>query len=482
MNRPGPRSRGNLNSGPVLRTLLVFSAPTLASNILQSLNGSVNSVWVGRLIGEDALAATANANVVMFLVFAAVFGFGMAATVKVGQAFGAHDVDAARRTFGSAIGFCSLLAVVIAVAGWILAAPLLTALATPGDAYDLALTYLRVIFVAMPASMISVMFAMSLRGAGDSRTPLLFMLLSVGLDVVFNPMLISGFGPFPRLGIAGSALSTALASIISMAAMVTYVYARDLPLRLRGHEIGYLVPKRSELGYIVAKGLPMGAQMLLISAAGIIMVGLVNREGLLASAAYGASLQLWTYLQMPAMAISAAVSAMAAQAIGAGLTARLGEINRSGIALNLAMTGTLTLLLMLFDRPALELFLGPGSPAVPLARHIQLLASWSFMLFGVTIVLFGTMRAGGVVIAPLIVLGVAMYPGRLGFYYLAYPHFGPDALWLSFPVGSVIAATLAVVAYRMPGWRTHMRAIPPGEASEEALADSEVSGRMEPLM
>lgn len=482
MNRSGAPPRGNLNSGPVLRTLLMFSAPTLVSNILQSLNGSVNSVWVGRLIGEDALAATANANVVMFLVFAAVFGFGMAATVKVGQAFGAHDVDAARRTFGSAIGFCSLLAMVIAVAGWILAAPLLKALATPGDAYDLALTYLRVIFIAMPATMISVMFAMSLRGAGDSRTPLLFMLLSVGLDIVFNPMLISGFGPFPRLGIAGSALSTALASIISMMAMIGYVYAKDLPLRLRGPEIGYLIPRRSELGYILTKGLPMGAQMLLISAAGIIMVGLVNREGLLASAAYGASLQLWTYLQMPAMAISAAVSAMAAQAIGAGLNSRLGEVSRAGIILNLAMTGTLTALLMLFDRPALELFLGPGSPAVPLARHIQLIASWSFMLFGVTIVLFGTMRAGGVVIAPLIVLGIAMYPGRLGFYYLAYPHFGQDALWMSFPVGSVIAVALAIAAYRMPGWRRHMRVIPPGEASEEAQADSELSGRMEPLM
>lgn len=482
MTKAGPPARGNLNNGPVMHTLLLFSAPTLVSNILQSLNGSVNSVWVGRLLGEDALAATANANVVMFLVFAAVFGFGMAATVKVGQAFGAHNVDAARRTFGSAIGFCSLLAVTIATAGWFLAPALLTALATPGEAYELALAYLRVIFIAMPASMVSVMFAMSLRGAGDSRTPLLFMLLSVALDVVFNPMLIAGIGPFPRLGIAGSALSTALAAIISMIAMVAYVYVKDLPLRLRGAELGYLIPRRDELGYILTKGLPMGAQMLLISAAGIIMVGLVNREGLLASAAYGASLQLWTYLQMPAMAISAAVSAMAAQAIGAKLVSRLGEINRAGIVLNLAMTGALTALLLLFDRPALELFLGPGSPAVPLARHIQLIASWSFMFFGVTIVLFGTMRAGGVVIAPLIVLGIAMYPGRLGFYYLAYPHLGQDALWLSFPLGSLIAVALAIVAYRQPGWRRHMHAIPPAEAAEEALADSDLSGRMEPLM
>jgi len=76
------------------------------SNVLQTLNGSINAIWVGRLLGESALAATANANVVMFLLFAAVFGFGMATTVRVGQYFGARDIDAARRTFGAGIGFC----------------------------------------------------------------------------------------------------------------------------------------------------------------------------------------------------------------------------------------------------------------------------------------------------------------------------------------------------------------------------------------
>ena len=76
----------------------------LLSNILQSLTGTINSIWVGRLIGEDALAATANANIIMFLVAGAAFGFGMAATVKIGQRFGARDIDGARRTFGTAVG------------------------------------------------------------------------------------------------------------------------------------------------------------------------------------------------------------------------------------------------------------------------------------------------------------------------------------------------------------------------------------------
>lgn len=472
----------DLTRGPILRTLLVFSAPTLASNILQSLNGSINSVWVGQLLGESALAATANANVVMFLVFSAVFGFGMAATVKVGQAFGAGDADAARRTFGTAIGFCLGLSVLVAVAGWLLAPALLHAMSTPPEILDFALPYLRVVFVAMPAALMTVMVGMGLRGAGDATTPLVYMIVSVVLDVALNPLLIAGIGPFPRMGIAGAALATAIASYAAMAGLLVHVYARNLPLRLRGPELGYLMPRRAELAYIVAKGLPTGAQMLLVSMAGIVMLGLVNREGALASAAYGASLQVWTYLQMPAMAISAALSAMAAQAIGAGLSGRLGRITRAGLLLNLAITGGMTGLLLAFDRPVLALFLGTGSPAVDLARHIQFLASWSYVLFGLTIVLFGTMRAGGAVLSPLLVLAIALYPGRIGFYALAYPVMGPDALWLSFPVGSLIAVALAALAYRRPGWRAKARAVPDEECEEKTRADGEPAGRMAPSL
>jgi len=306
--------------------------------------------------------------------------------------------------------------------------------------------------------------------------------MSSVLDIGLNPLLINGYGPIPTMGIAGSALATAIASIASMAGIVTYVYVKDLPLRLRGAELKWLWPRRDELGYILTKGLPMGAQMLVISAAGIIVIGLVNREGILVSAAYGAALQLWTYLQMPAMAISAAVSAMAAQAIGANLGDRLGKISRWGVVLNLSVTGTLCAMILLFDRPALELFLGASSPSVDEARHIQFLASWSYVIFGVTMVLFGTMRAGGVVWTPLIILSLALYPVRLGFYYAFYPVLGADALWLAFPVSSAFAVVLSVYAYRKPGWRAQARAVPDAECEEETHLDAETAGRMAPTI
>jgi len=472
--------KGDLTEGPIFRTLMLFAVPTLLSNALQSLSGTVNSIWVGRLIGEEALAATANANIIMFLVAATAFGFGMAGTVKIGQRFGARNIDGARRTFGSAVGFCSVLMVAIAAIGWLAAPLLLTLLETPGEAYPLALTYLRLIFLSMPFMMVSVILTMGLRGTGDSRTPLIFMGVTVVLDAIFNPMLISGFGPFPKLGIAGSALSTILASLTSFISMIVYVYAKDLPLRLRGAELRYLKPTRDELGFIVGKGLPMGAQMLLMSAAGIIVVGLVNREGLLLTAAYGAAMQLFTYIQMPAMAIGGAVSAMAAQFIGARKWDRLSHVTRAGVLINFGMTGAVTLLLLLFDRPALGLFLGPDSPAVPMARHIQFLASWNFVFFGVTMVMTATMRAGGAVWVPLWILGIALYPVRLGFYWLTYARLGADAIWLSFPVAAFAALVMAWWAYRFTGWRERAIAETEEEAQEQAQAEGQPAGRFAP--
>ena len=182
--------RGDLTQGPIFATLILFSVPTLVSNILQSLNGTVNSIWVGRLIGEEALAATANANIIMFLLSSAGFGLGMAGTVRIGQRFGARNVEGARRTLGTALGFCFLLTLAISTLGWFVAPGLLDLLATPVEAYQLALDYLRMIFVAMPLMIVVIILTMGLRGAGDARTPLIFMALAVLLDVGLNPFQI----------------------------------------------------------------------------------------------------------------------------------------------------------------------------------------------------------------------------------------------------------------------------------------------------
>jgi len=196
----------------------------------------------------------------------------------------------------------------------------------------------------------------------------------------------------------------------------------------------------------------MGLQMIVASVAALVMLGLVNHQGSIAVAAYGAVNQLWNYIQMPAMAIAAAVSAMAAQNIGAGLWHRVDRIARAGVVVNLGLTGSLVLALTIADRSVLGVFLADPA-AIAIARHINLLTSWSFVLIGITIVLFAVPRANGATMAPLLVMTVALIPGRLGVAFLLSGLLGPDAVWWSFPIGSAIAISLAFAYYVWGGWR-----------------------------
>ncbi len=472
----------DLTQGAIGRTLVMFALPTLGANVLQSLNGSINAVWIGRLIGEDALAASANANLIMFLMFAFGFGFGMAATILVGQSMGRRDLTGARRAFGTGLGLFSVVSILIGAIGWLATPWLVHILGTPPSSAPYAVAYLRVIFLAMPPIFLGLLISTALRGIGDSMTPFYFMIANVLIDAGLNPFFIRGFGPVPPLGIAGSALTTLIANYVVLVGVVIYIYVRHLPIALRGAELRFLIPDPALLRIIAAKGLPMGLQMLVMTLSGLLMMGLVNRQGVDVTAAYGVAQQLWTYVQMPAMAVGTAVSAMAAQNIGAKRWDRVGRITWSGLWINVALTGSVVMLLMLFDRPAFALFVGSNSPAIPIARHIHLIGTWSFILFGITMVLFSTIRANGMVLAPLLILTFGVLVMRIGFAWSLLSWLGPDVLWWSFPTGSMVTMILAALYYRFGDWRraTLLSDTIAEEARETILSESEPGGRLNP--
>jgi Na+-driven multidrug efflux pump len=186
---------------------------------------------------------------------------------------------------------------------------------------------------------------------------------------------------------------------------------------------------------------------------------------------------------MPAMALGAAVSAMASQNIGAGLWDRVGRVTRVGIVQSLLITGALIVLMTLADRTLLGLFMGSNSPALPIARHIHLVATWNFLLFGVTMVLFATVRANGAVWAPLIILAIGVIPVRFGWIFATYGWLGADAIWSSFPVTSFLNLALALGYYLQGGWKKARMQIGPvdeQECVEEALATREAGGALKP--
>jgi putative MATE family efflux protein len=443
----------DLTEGSIAKTMLLFALPTLGSSALQSLNGSINAVWVGRFLGEEALAATANGNILMFIMISFVFGFGMAATIFIGQAMGQNDDVKVKRTMGTALGSIIPISILLSAIGWIFAPTLLDLLGTPPTAFELALTYLRMIFIAMPVTLTFTLMMMALRGTGDSTTPLWFIAMSVVIDLILTPTLILGLGPFPEWGIFGSAVATAVANTLALIGMVITMYWRGSVLTLSMPELRFLRADFGILKSMFSKGLPMGLQMIVISTAALTMLSLINREGVQTTAAYSATQQLWTYVQMPAMALSAAASAMVAQNIGANQWSRVAGITRWGLIFNVILTGTMIGILTIFDKTILSLFLGSDSAAVPVGRHIQTMATWGFLFFGIAQVFFGTMRANGYVIWPLLVMVISMYPVRLGFAFGMYPLLGADALWLSFPAGMVATAVMGAGLYLYGGWR-----------------------------
>jgi putative MATE family efflux protein len=446
-----------LTEGPIGAGLFRFALPILFANVLQSLNGSVNSIWVGRGLGEAALTATSNANTVMFLLIGAAFGVALAATILIGQSIGANNMAETKRVVGTSATFFAAISVAMAIAGLVLCRPLLIAMSTPPDSLELAVAYMRVIFLAVPFLYMYAFVMAVLRGAGDSKTPFYFMLLSVGIDIALNPVFIFGLGPVPRLGIAGSALATFIAQAVSLAALIRHLYRRHHLLCLHREELKLLKIDWAVAATLVRKGIPMSAQMLVMSLSGVLMITLVNRFGVDTTAAFGAALQIWNYIQMPAFAVGMAVSAMTAQNVGARKWDRVTRIARVGVLYSVILTGSIVLAIELLDRHIFALFLPAASAALTIASHMNRIVTPSFIFFGISVALFGVVRATGAVIAPVVVLTISLLLVRYPLAQLFLERYQVDAVWWSFPLSSVLSSILALLYYRFGGWRSaHM--------------------------
>ncbi len=443
----------SLTEGSIPRALLAFSLPILYGNVLQSINGSVNAVWVGKFLGEASLAAVGNSNVVMFLLFGVMFGFSMAATIMVGQCMGARNIAEAKRVVGSSAVFFLGLSLAMSLLGFVLAQSLVTWLHTPPDALPLALTYMRIIFLALPF-MGGLFFLMAvLRGTGDSKTPFKYLAMAVALDIMLNPLLIFGWGPVPRLGIGGSAIATLIAQALSFFALVAHLYRTRHFLCIHRNELYLFRVDWSLVRLLVTKGIPMGLQMFVVSSSMIALISLVNRFGSEETAAFNAAMQLWNYVQMPALAIGAAASSMAAQNVGAEKWDRVGKVAGTGVLFNFLMVGSLVAIIYVFNKSALSLFLPANGAALAVSAHLNAIVIWSFLFFGTSIVLFGVVRATGAVMPPLIILVISLWLIRVPFAFSVLSRWHADAIWWSFPISSVISMLLAIAYYRFGGWR-----------------------------
>lgn len=447
------KPRPSLTEGPIAKTLILFSLPILLGNVLQTLNGSINAIWIGKYLGEGGLAATSNANIIMFFLISSIFGIAMAAVIMIGQNLGGQKIDEAKKVVGTSAVFFLILSIVVALFGLLFSHTILEWMNTPEDVKDLAVTYTRIIFAGVPFMFGFNLIMAILRGSGDAKTPFYFLLLSAVLDVVLNPLLIQGMGPFPKMGIAGSAVATFVAQLISFVLLIVYLYQKKYFLRITKKDIPLLRINWMIIRTLIQKGLPMGLNMVVVSLSNLILIHLVNSYGSESTAAFGVAMQISSYVQMPAMAIGGAVTSMAAQNIGAGKWDRVNRITWTGVGVNIMMTGLIVVLLHLFNREVVSLFLPPEGKAIAIGVHINNLTLWSFIIFGVFNVVAGVVRSAGAVVFPLIVAFVALLLVRIPLATILAHKYGFDVIWWSFPISFSVAAAMNLLYYRFGKWK-----------------------------
>ena len=440
-------------SGPITPTLALFALPLLATNLLHSLAGTWGAIWVGQVLGANALTAVATANVIMMMVMGAAMGIGTAAAVAIGQSLGAGDLQAVKRVVGGAVIFVIGFSLVMAIAGWLLTPALVSWMGTPEPAYEFAVTHLRYTCLTMPSIFTYLVMMMMMRGAGDSRTPFKFTLLWIALSVLLGPLLLQGSFGLPQLGIAGLGIANLLGNATALCALVIYIYVKRMPIALHGDDIRHLRPDPVLLGLLARRGVPMAMETLVVQGSYFALLALVNSYGAATAAAYSGAAQLWIYVQMPSTALAPSMSAMAAMNIGASKWGRVEKIALRGCLMGLAISTCATAAIYALGDAPLRLFIPEGGEVLEKAWYINTHALWGWIALSASMGLFGVMRANGAMLAPMLIFAATMWGIRVPFAVLLRPLLGEDAIWWSFPFGSIFSAAIAWAYYCWGGWR-----------------------------
>lgn len=441
-----------MSTSPSLRkSFLVFLAPMMLSNILQALFGTINNVYLGQMIGVDALAAVSVFFPAMFFFIAFVLGLASGAGVLIGQAWGAGQTDKVKTIAGTTLSLTLLMAAFIAVLGGLFARPLLVALATPANILDAAVTYARIMMIAMPLTFTFILITALMRGVGDTVTPLIALAVSTVIGLALTPMLIRGTFGLPQLGVSAAAWASAISSFLTLIWLHAHLRRRKHPLAFDAafrHGMSIDLPL---LRIVLRLGIPAAINMIVMSLAEMVLLGLVNSFGSGATAAYGAVNQVLAYVQFPAISIAISVSIFGAQAIGRGNAGQIGRIVRTGLEMNLVLTGGLVAIAYLFSRTLMGFFI-TEPPVLELAQRSLHIVLWSSVVFGMATAFSAAMRASGTVWMPLLISMLSIAAIEVPSAVALSSQLGLDGVWLAYPI-TFSAMFLLQMSFYLLVWR-----------------------------
>ncbi|MGO1539527.1 MAG: MATE family efflux transporter [Leucobacter sp.] len=429
--------------GHPLRQLIVFSGPIMLASLLQTSFQLVDSLWIGNLLGAEALAAVAVSSVIMFTVLSFVLGVNNAALVILSQLKGRNDHDGLTRYLNAFVVILFLLSLGLGVAGFFLADPLLRLLGTPEAIIGDASNYLQITFLGMLFLFGYNFIATVLRALGDSKTPMRFVLVAVLLNVVLDPLFIHILG----LEIRGAAIAT----VLSQGA--AFVYGLTLVARKRLAPLTFpTLPSWAETSKILNLGVPSGLQMAVISGGSAAVMSVVTSFGPEVVGGFSAAQRLDSLIMLPAQALGIAVSSMAGQNIGVQNWARISEITRVTLLYNLVIMVAIAGVMVIFAEQAMRLFVQDEDAVAFGATYIRIIG-FCYPFLGINFVLNGVVRAAGAMYQVLILNIISFWILRYPLTFVFSQWLGDTGIAVGMGVSLIVSSAFAFLYFRFGKWR-----------------------------
>ena len=386
----------SMTTGKIAALLITFALPLMAGNIFQELYTVVDTMIVGQFLGVAALAAVGNGGWITWMLLGAVQGFTQGFANPVAQAFGAGDKERVRKNMANSIVLTAVISLVLLAIGEAVMIPLLKLLNTPAEIFDMSLLYLRIYYAGTPAIMAYNYAACHLRALGNSKDPLVAMIIASLTNIVLDILFVGPMG----MGIAGAFIATVISQVV--AAVYSFICLFKIDFVYFKRE--YFVPDAQLSGNLLYMGLPMALQNVILSVGGLIVQFIVNQYGIIFIAGMTATNRLYGLLETAGISYGYAISTYVGQNRGAGEITRVRKGVKTGFVIGILTSIVIAAVMILFGKNILMLFIS-GT-----AEEIAATMTVAYRYLVIMSVLLPTLYCLHVLKFTLIGLGNSLYP------------------------------------------------------------------------
>lgn len=427
-----------------------FALPILIGNLLSTGYSIINTIWVGNLLGRDAVGAIAVSFPIFLGMIALCSGATLATSILIANAYGAEDHVMVRKTVNNSLTIGIVMITTVMIGGLLSCDAMLGLLGTPDEIMLQASGYLKITMVSFISLYLSFLIAAVLRGIGNTVIPLTFVILSTVMNAVLDPLLIMGLGPFPELKLNGAAFASLISTGTATLLGIIYVMRKYTGQPIIPSALG---SERKIMGKILKIGLPAFVQQMLVSVGYAFMTVFVNGFGASAIAAFGITTKLDAVVVMPATAMMMAASALTAQNMGAGKSEKTREIFKWGVLLNIPVISVISILCVSFPGIIMHIFVQDPAVIQTGISYLRIVGG-GYLLFTVFYISNGIINGAGKTISTMVISFVSLCVIRIPLAaLLSKTDLGIRGIWLAIVISFAVTTVNSLLYYTSGKWK-----------------------------